>query len=49
MSFHPNDIRRRGIAANVMISGMLFFLTAGFFRSQVVQHQKYTLQAETNR
>jgi penicillin-binding protein 2 len=49
MSFHPNDIRRRGLAANVMISGMLFFLTAGFFRSQVVQHQKYTLQAETNR
>jgi penicillin-binding protein 2 len=49
MSFHPNDIRRRGIAANVMVAGMLFFLTAGFFRSQVVQHQKYTLQAETNR
>jgi penicillin-binding protein 2 len=49
MSFHPNDIRRRGIAANIMISGMLFFLTAGFFRSQVVQHQKYSLQAETNR
>jgi penicillin-binding protein 2 len=49
MSFHPNDIRRRGIAANVLVSGLMFFLTAGFFRSQVLQHQKYTLQAETNR
>jgi len=49
MSFHPNDIRRRGIAANVLVSGLMFFLTAGFFRSQVIQHQKYTVQAETNR
>ena len=49
MSFHPNDIRRRGIAANFLVAGMLLFLTAGFFRSQVYYHQKYTLQAETNR
>lgn len=49
MSFHPNDIRRRGIAAKVMIAGLMLFLTAGFFRSQVLDHQKYALQAETNR
>ncbi len=49
MSFHPNDIHRRAIGATVMIAGMLLFLTAGFFRSQVVQHQKYAMQAETNR
>ncbi len=49
MSFHPNDIQRRGRAANVMIAGVLLFLTAGFFRSQVLQHQKYALQSETNR
>jgi penicillin-binding protein 2 len=49
MSFHPNDIRRRGRAANFMIVGLMLFLTGGFFRSQVVQHAKYTLQAETNR
>ncbi len=49
MSFHPNDIRRRGRAANVMIAGVLLFLTGGFFRSQVLQHQKYALQSETNR
>jgi penicillin-binding protein 2 len=49
MSFHPNDIQKRGRAANVMVAGVLFFLTVGFFRSQVLQHQKYALQSETNR
>jgi penicillin-binding protein 2 len=49
MSFHPNEIHRRARAANVLVAAVLLFLTAGFFRSQVVQHQKYSLQAETNR
>src|SRR6476660_10105221 len=49
MSFHPNDIRRRGHAAMIGIVALMLFLTAGFFRSQVLQHQKYALQAETNR
>ena len=49
MSFHPNDVRRRGIAANVIISGALVFLGAGFFRTQVLEHAEYRLQSETNR
>jgi penicillin-binding protein 2 len=49
MSFHPNDIQKRGRAANVMVAGVLFFLTVGFFRTQVWFHQKYALQSETNR
>jgi penicillin-binding protein 2 len=49
VSFHPNDMRRRGIAANVIVTGVLIFLGAGFFRTQVLQHDKYTLQSETNR
>ena len=49
MSFHPNDIRRRGHAAMIGIVALMLFLTGGFFRSQVLQHAKYTLQAETNR
>src|SRR6476661_2004494 len=49
MSFHPNEIRRRGIAANTIIAGVLVFLLGGFFRSQVVQHEKYAMQSETNR
>jgi len=49
VSFHPNDMRRRGIAANVIVTAVLIFLGAGFFRTQVLQHDKYTLQSETNR
>ena len=49
MSFHPNDLRRRGRIANALVILLLVFLTSGFFRSQVLQHQKYTLRAETNR
>ena len=47
MSFHPNDMRRRGIAANVIVTGVLLFLGAGFFRTQVLRHETYTLQSET--
>ncbi|MEP6989468.1 MAG: penicillin-binding protein 2 [bacterium] len=49
MSFHPNEIRRRGRVAMLLIAGVLFFLMGGFFRSQVVMHEKYALQSETNR
>jgi penicillin-binding protein 2 len=49
MSFHPNDVRRRGIAANAIVSLVLLFLGAGFFRTHVLQHAKYKLQSETNR
>jgi penicillin-binding protein 2 len=49
MSFHPNDLRRRGRVANALVVSLIVFLTSGFFRSQVLQHQKYTLRAETNR
>jgi penicillin-binding protein 2 len=49
MTYHPNEIRRRGLAANMMVAAVMLFLTAGFFRSQIVQHEKYTLQSETNR
>lgn len=49
MSFHPNDVRRRGIAANVIVAVVLVFLGAGFFRTQVLEHAEYRLQSETNR
>ncbi|MES2177731.1 MAG: penicillin-binding protein 2 [Gemmatimonadota bacterium] len=49
MSFHPNDILRRGRAANVIVAGVLLFLLGAFFRSQVLNYQKYALQSETNR
>ena len=49
MSFHPNDVRRRGIAASAIVSAVLVFLGAGFFRTQVLEHAEYRLQSETNR
>ncbi len=49
MSFHPNDLHRRGLSATVIIVGTLLAMAGGFFRSQVLQHEKYALQSETNR
>lgn len=49
MSFHPNDIVKRGRVASLIVAGVLLFLVGGFFRSQVLHHQKYDLQSKTNR
>ena len=49
MSFHPNDIVKRGRVASVIVTGVLLFLMGGFFRSQVLNHRKYDLQSKTNR
>ena len=49
MSFHPNDIVKRGRVASVIVAGAMVFLMAGFFRSQVLNHQKYDMQSKTNR
>ena len=49
MSFHPNDIVKRGRVASVLVTGVLVFLMGGFFRSQVLNHAKYDLQSKTNR
>ncbi|MEO5815911.1 MAG: hypothetical protein ABIT20_11595, partial [Gemmatimonadaceae bacterium] len=49
MSFHPIDVAKRGRAANWIVAGVLLFLMGGFFRSQILNHQKYALQSETNR
>ena len=49
MSFHPNEIVRRGRAASVIVSGVLLFLMGGFFRNQVLNHATYELQSKSNR
>ena len=49
MSFHPNDIVRRARAAGIMVLGVMLFLVSGFYRAQVLQHDDYKLQSETNR
>ncbi len=49
VQFPPNEVGRRAFVASYLIVGVLGFLLLGFFRSQVIQHQKYVLQSETNR
>ncbi len=49
MSFHPNDVVRRGRAASVIVCGVLVFLLSAFFRAQVVRNEQWSLQSEENR
>lgn len=49
MSFHPNEVARRGrIVSAVLAIGFLVLLGA-FFRTQILQNAQYVLQSETNR
>jgi penicillin-binding protein 2 len=49
VSFHPNDIVRRGRAASFIVCGVVVFLLSAFFRAQVLRNQEYTLKSEDNR
>ena len=49
MSFHPNDVVRRGRVAGVIVSGVLIFLLSAFFRTQILRNEQYSLQSEENR
>jgi penicillin-binding protein 2 len=49
MSFHPNDVIRRGRAASVIVCGVLVFLLSAFFRTQVVKNKQLLMQSEENR
>lgn len=49
MSFHPNDVARRGRSASVMLVGAFTLLVGAFFKTQVLQNAQYVLQSEENR
>jgi len=49
MSFHPNDIARRARATSIALCVGFVLLVGAFFRTQVLQHQRYVLQSEENR
>lgn len=49
MSFHPNDVVRRGRAASVIVCGVLVFLLSAFFRAQVLKNEDFRLKSEENR
>ena len=47
--FHPHARRRRAVHAVLAIAIMLACLGAAFFRTQIVRHPEFVLQAEDNR
>lgn len=49
MSFHPNDLARRGRVASWVLAAFFVALLAAFFRTQIVQNSRYALQSEENR
>ena len=49
MSFHPNDVQRRGRFASAGFFLAVVFLVGSFFRAQVLQHAQYVLASEENR
>jgi penicillin-binding protein 2 len=49
VSFHPNDVQRRGRVASGMLAATFLFLAGSFFRTQILQHAQYVLQSEENR
>lgn len=49
MSFHPNDVVRRGRVASIIVSGVVVFLLSAFFRTQVIRNEESLLQSEENR
>src|SRR6185436_6943649 len=49
VSFHPNDILRRGRAASVIVCGVLVFLLSAFFKTQVLKNKQLLMQSEENR
>jgi penicillin-binding protein 2 len=49
MSWLPNEIARRGRAATRIVTAALLLLTVAFFRTQIMRHQQWVFQSETNR
>jgi penicillin-binding protein 2 len=49
MSFHPNDIARRGRNAGIIVSGVIVVLLGSFFKTQVLNHSQWVMQSEDNR
>ena len=49
MSFHPNELQRRGRAAGIVASVVIGVLLVAFFRTQIVKHAEFALQSDDNR
>jgi penicillin-binding protein 2 len=49
MTWHPNEIVRRGVLAQIIVSAAFALLIGAFFRTQVLRNAQYVMQSEGNR
>lgn len=49
MSIHPNDIARRARIARITLAVLFVTLVGAFFKTQVLEHDRYKLQSQENR
>lgn len=49
MSLHPNDIARRARMGSVLVVIVMVVLLSAFFKTQVLEHERYAMQSEENR
>lgn len=49
MSLHPNEIARRSRVASLGVAAIILTLMGAFFRTQVLQHDRYAMQSQENR
>lgn len=49
MSFHPNELQRRGRSAGILAGTAISILLVAFFRAQVIEHAEFALQSDDNR
>lgn len=49
MSFHPNEVQRRGRVAGGIVGVVLVLMVAAFFRTQVIEHERFAMRSEENR
>jgi penicillin-binding protein 2 len=49
VSIHPNDVARRARIARVTLAVLFVSLAGAFFKTQVLEHDRYKLQSQENR
>src|SRR6185437_4802290 len=49
VSFHPNEVARRGRVVSGGLAVLFLLLLGAFFRTQIVENSRYALQSEENR
>lgn len=49
MIWHPNEVVRRGVLAQILVATAFVLLIGAFFRTQVLRNAQYVLQSEDNR